>query len=42
MIFKKNTDPILYLRSCTDTQMKRTCGPKKGFIKEVEFFLSFL
>ena len=38
MILKNNTDPIPHLHpmACIDTLMRRTCGPKIGFIKEVE------
>ena len=39
--FLKNTDPIPHLHPCTDTQMRRTCGPKKGFIKEIEILNLF-
>ena len=41
-IFKNNTDPIPHLHQCTDTQMRRTCRPKKSFIKEVEILHLFL
>ena len=34
--FYDNTDPIPHIHPCTDTRIRRTCGPKIGFIKEVE------
>ena len=36
ILFLNNTDPIPHLHPYTDTRMKRTFGPYKGFIKEVD------
>ena len=38
MIQKNKTDPIpqLHPMACIDTLMRRTCGPKIGFITEIE------
>lgn len=39
IFFINSTDPIPHLRRCTDTRIRRTFGPKIGFIKEVEIYL---
>ena len=40
MNLKYNTNP--HLHPCTDTQMRRTCGPKIGFVIDLEVEILYL